>query len=82
MNRDELKGKGKDVAGRIQRQAGEWTGNEEQQVKGAGKQVEGKIQEGVGKAEDAAKKAMQDMQRKNREQGEQEERNKDKDKAA
>ncbi len=81
MNKDELKGKAKDVAGRVQRQAGEWTDNEEQQAKGLGKQAEGKIQQGVGKAEDAAKKAMQDMQRKNNSQQGGQEKIKD-DKAA
>ena len=57
MDKDRIKGKVKDVAGRIQRQTGEWTGNEESQVEGAKKQVEGKIQNALGKAKDAAKKA-------------------------
>jgi len=29
MNKDQVKGKVKDVAGRVERQAGEWTGDEE-----------------------------------------------------
>jgi hypothetical protein len=29
MDKDELKGKAKDVAGRVERQAGEWTVSEE-----------------------------------------------------
>jgi uncharacterized protein YjbJ (UPF0337 family) len=37
-----VKGKVKDVAGRIERQAGERTGDPEKQVDGALKQVEGK----------------------------------------
>ena len=37
MDKDEVKGKAKDVAGRIQRQAGEWTGDEESQAEGAAK---------------------------------------------
>jgi uncharacterized protein YjbJ (UPF0337 family) len=32
MNKDQVKGKVKDVAGRIQRQAGEWTGDEKKEV--------------------------------------------------
>ena len=71
MNKDELKGKAKDVAGRVQRQAGEWTDNEEQQIKGGAKQVEGKIQEGVGKMKDAANKTMQDLERNRKKEGEQ-----------
>ena len=57
MDKDEVKGKAKDIAGRVERQAGEWTGSEEHQVKGAAKQVEGKVQNTVGKAKDALKKS-------------------------
>jgi uncharacterized protein YjbJ (UPF0337 family) len=57
MNKDRVEGKVKDVAGRIQRQAGEWTGDTESQVKGAGKQAEGKVQNAWGKAKDAANQA-------------------------
>ena len=56
MNKDRVEGKLKDVAGRIERQAGEWTGDPETQVKGAAKQVEGKVQNAVGKVKDAVKK--------------------------
>jgi len=56
MDKDELKGKAKDIAGRVERQAGEWTGDEETQAKGTGKQGEGKIQNAFGKAKDALKK--------------------------
>ena len=44
MNKDRVEGKLKDVAGRVERQAGEWTGDSKAQVKGAAKQVEGKVQ--------------------------------------
>ena len=56
MNNDEVKGKAKDIAGRVERQAGEWTGDKEAQVKGAATQVEGKVQNAWGKAKDAVKK--------------------------
>jgi uncharacterized protein YjbJ (UPF0337 family) len=56
MDKDELKGKAKDIAGRVERQAGEWTGDEETQAKGTVKQGEGKIQNAFGKAKDALKK--------------------------
>lgn len=55
MNKDEVKGKVKDIAGRIQRQAGEWTGDDKSQAKGAARQAEGKVQNAWGKVKDAAK---------------------------
>ena len=57
MNRDQVKGAAKDVAGKVQRKVGELTGNENQQAKGAAKQVEGKVQKGLGDAEQALDKA-------------------------
>jgi uncharacterized protein YjbJ (UPF0337 family) len=53
MNKDEIKGAVKDVAGKAQREVGKLTGSEEQQVKGGLKQVEGNIQKGVGHVKDA-----------------------------
>jgi len=57
MNRDQVKGTAKDVAGKVQRKVGELTGNENQQVKGAATQMEGKVQKGVGNVEHALDKA-------------------------
>jgi uncharacterized protein YjbJ (UPF0337 family) len=54
MNRDQVKGTAKDVAGKVQRKIGEATGDIGDQVKGAAKQVEGKVQKGVGDVEQAA----------------------------
>lgn len=56
MDKDRVEGKAKDIAGRVERQVGEWSGDKEAQVKGAAKQVEGKIQNAWGKAKDAVKK--------------------------
>jgi uncharacterized protein YjbJ (UPF0337 family) len=56
MNKDTVEGKVKDIAGRTQRQAGEWTGSTKDEVEGAAKQVEGKVQNAWGKAKDAVKK--------------------------
>ena len=56
MDKDRVEGKLKDVAGRTQRQVGEWTGDSETQAKGAMKQAEGKVQNAWGKAKDAVKK--------------------------
>lgn len=59
MNEDQVKGKVKDVTGRIERQAGEWTGDPEKQVHGTVKQAEGKVQSAWGDAKDAGKKAAE-----------------------
>lgn len=58
MNKDQVKGKVKDVAGRIERQAGEWTGSTETEVRGAAKQAEGKVQNAWGNAKDAVEKSV------------------------
>ena len=56
MEKNRVKGKTKDIAGRAQLQVGEWTGDEKNQAKGAVRQVEGKLQNTWGKAKDAVKK--------------------------
>jgi uncharacterized protein YjbJ (UPF0337 family) len=56
MNKDQVEGKVKDVAGRIERQAGEWTGDKEKQAHGALKQVEGKLQNAWGNTKEAGKR--------------------------
>jgi len=57
MNTDQVKGKAKDIAGKVQQKVGEATGSAEQQVKGVARQVEGKVQKGVGDAAEAVKDA-------------------------
>ena len=57
MNRDQIKGKAKDIAGKVQQKVGEVTGSASQQVKGTRKQVEGKVQKGFGDAAEALKDA-------------------------
>ena len=52
MNKDQIKGKAKDIGGKIQEEAGKAVGSSEQQVKGLNKQVEGKVQEKVGDVKD------------------------------
>ena len=54
MNRDQIKGTAKDVAGKVQRKVGEATGDLGDQIEGAGKQIEGKVQKGVGNLEQGA----------------------------
>jgi uncharacterized protein YjbJ (UPF0337 family) len=56
MNKDQVKGSVKDVAGKAQEKLGEATNSKEQQAKGAANQVEGKVQKKAGDVEQAADK--------------------------
>ena len=58
MNKDQVKGKAKEVAGKVQQKTGEIIGSSEQQAKGLSKQSEGKVQKGVGDAKEAVKDAI------------------------
>jgi uncharacterized protein YjbJ (UPF0337 family) len=51
MNKDQVKGVAKDVAGKVQQQAGKLVGSKEQQIKGLSKQISGKVQKGAGDLE-------------------------------
>jgi uncharacterized protein YjbJ (UPF0337 family) len=53
MNKDQVKGVAKDVAGKVQEQAGKLVGSKEQQIKGLSKQISGKAQKGVGDVKQA-----------------------------
>lgn len=55
MNEDQIKGKAKDIGGKIQEKVGEATGNRQTQREGVSKQVEGKVQEKAGDAKDIVK---------------------------
>ena len=57
MDKERIKGKAEDVAGRVERQVGEWTGNEKAQAEGLAKQAEGKARNAVGKTKDAMRDA-------------------------
>lgn len=57
MNKNQIAGTAKDIAGKVQRKIGEATGSADQQVKGGVKQVEGKLQKGAGDAQQAAENA-------------------------
>ena len=57
MNRNQMKGAVKNVAGKVQQKVGELTGNKTQQAKGVAKQVQGKVQRGAGNVEEALDKA-------------------------
>ncbi|HXC38183.1 MAG TPA: CsbD family protein [Burkholderiales bacterium] len=55
MNKDQIKGAAKDVAGKIQEEAGKLTGSKEQQIKGLSRQVAGKAQKKLGDFKEAVK---------------------------
>ena len=57
MNRNQVKGAAKEVAGKVQQKVGEVTGSKTQPAKGVAKQVEGKVQQGVGNVEQALERA-------------------------
>ncbi|MDN4059415.1 CsbD family protein [Massilia sp. YIM B02769] len=55
MNEDQIKGKAKDIGGKIQQKVGEAVGSRQQQSEGLSNQAEGKVQEKVGDAKDIVK---------------------------
>jgi len=55
MNKDQVKGAVKDVAGKVQQKTGEAIGSTTQQAKGLAKQGEGKVQKNVGDAKEVLK---------------------------
>ena len=48
MNKDQVKGKAKNIAGKVQERTGRLIGSRQQQVKGIAKQISGKLQESLG----------------------------------
>ncbi len=55
MNKNQVKGAAKDIAGKVQEQAGKLVGSKEQQVKGLSKQISGKVQKDLGDVQQAIK---------------------------
>ena len=53
MNKNQVKGAAKDIAGKVQEEAGKLVGSKDQQVKGLSKQISGKVQKGVGDVQQA-----------------------------
>jgi uncharacterized protein YjbJ (UPF0337 family) len=57
MDKDRVEGKMNDIKGRVKRQVGEWTGDEQAQAEGTMDQAKGKVQNAFGKAKDAVRDA-------------------------
>ena len=55
MNKDQVTGAAKDMAGKIQEEGGKLVGSKDQQAKGLEKQLEGKVQQKVGDLKEAVK---------------------------
>lgn len=58
MNKNQINGNAKDLAGKVQEEAGKLVGNKEQQAQGLRKQVAGKVEKIYGDAREAIKKAI------------------------
>ncbi|MBP9905372.1 MAG: CsbD family protein [Rhodoferax sp.] len=59
MNKDQVKGKVKNIAGHVQEEAGKLVGNLAQEAKGIKLQVEGRAQKNLGNAKALVKDARQ-----------------------
>jgi uncharacterized protein YjbJ (UPF0337 family) len=57
MNKDQVKGVAKNIAGKVQEEAGKLVGSKEQQIKGLGKQISGKAEKSYGDAKEVIKHA-------------------------
>lgn len=57
MNKDQVKGIAKDIAGKVQEEVGKLVGSKEQQAKGLGKQISGNAQKIYGDAKEVIKDA-------------------------
>lgn len=55
MNKDQIKGTAKDLAGKVQVKTGEAIGSKSQEAKGMAKEVEGKAQKDLGDAKETVK---------------------------
>jgi uncharacterized protein YjbJ (UPF0337 family) len=58
MNKDQVKGATKDVAGKLQSETGKMIGNKEMQAKGMKNEIAGKAQKHLGDAKEAVKDAV------------------------
>jgi len=63
MNRNQVKGTAKDIAGKAQEGIGKATGSANQQAKGLAKQVEGKVQKGAGYVQEDLHDTERDAER-------------------
>ncbi|HKT24702.1 MAG TPA: CsbD family protein [Terriglobales bacterium] len=67
MDKNRIKGKMDEIAGRAKRQAGEWTGDSQAQGEGAMDEIKGRAENAWGKVKDSARNVKDDMDKKDRE---------------
>ncbi len=63
MNKDQVKGVAKDIAGKVQEGAGKLVGSKEQQIKGLDKQISGKAEKNLGDAKEVIKDVIEDAKK-------------------
>jgi uncharacterized protein YjbJ (UPF0337 family) len=56
MNRDQAKGRGKEIAGKVEKTAGRIAGSTKTEAKGLAREMTGKVQKNVGDARNASQK--------------------------
>lgn len=62
MNKDQVQGSAKEIAGKIQQGVGRAIDDKEQQMKGLGKQIEGTAQKSFGNLKEAVKDSNKQRQ--------------------
>ncbi|MFL6439236.1 MAG: CsbD family protein [Terriglobales bacterium] len=62
MDKDRLKGKLDEVAGRAKRQVGEWTGDGQAQGEGTMEEIKGRAENAWGKVKDGARSLKKDAE--------------------
>jgi len=58
MNKNQVKGAVKDIAGKVQQKAGKLVGSKEQEAKGLVRQVQGKARRNLGDAQEVMKDSL------------------------
>ncbi|MFA6903981.1 MAG: CsbD family protein [Gallionellaceae bacterium] len=58
MNNNQVNGLAKDIAGKVQEEAGKLVGSKEQQAKGLAKQISGKAEKALGDAKEVIKDSV------------------------
>jgi uncharacterized protein YjbJ (UPF0337 family) len=58
-NKDEIKGKGKRIKGRVKDKVGEMIGNRELEAEGEAERIEGTVQEGYGRVRRKANEVLE-----------------------
>lgn len=67
MDKNRIKGKIDEIAGRAKRQAGEWTGDTQAQGEGTMDEIKGRAENAWGKVKDSARNVKDEINRKDKE---------------